>query len=198
MKKDRVQRTKTGRRTKLTPAVQQTITDAMEAGTPFESACRLAGVSPTTGHEWRQRGAAMHPRRTVGTLYAEFAEAIARARAQDEARRVLRINQAGQGGTVTYERTVEKLNEAGEVGARITEVQYSPPDWRAAAWHLERAYPDQWGRRERVDVQRTIQRIAAKVASEASANGTPMTAEEVIAEAQRLLDEADREAQEGQ
>ena len=180
MKKDLVQRTKTGRRTKLTPEVQQTITNAMEAGTPFEIACRLAGVSPTTGHDWRQRGSGTHPRRQTATLYVEFVEAIARARAQDEARRIARIAQAGEGGTVTYERTVEKLNKAGEVVARITKVQYAAPDWRADAWHLERAYPNQWGRRERVNLERTVQRAAEKVAAEATAEGVPMTADELL------------------
>jgi hypothetical protein len=91
---------------------------------------------------------------------------------------------------VTYERTVEKLNKAGEVVARITEVRYQPPDWRADAWHLERRYPKQWGRRAHGDMRLTIQRLAEKVAAEA-------TAAEVLAEAQALLDEIDCEGDAG-
>ncbi len=79
VKKDLVQRTKTGRRTKLTPEVQQTITKAMEAGTPFESACRLAGVPPRVAYEWRARGEGTD-RRPATPLYAQFAQALARAR----------------------------------------------------------------------------------------------------------------------
>jgi hypothetical protein len=79
---------------------------------------------------------------------------------------------------VTYERTVEKLNKAGEVVARITEVRYQPPDWRADAWHLERSRPQTWGQRRCLDAETSVRRAAAKVAAEATAAGIPMTADD--------------------
>ena len=45
-------------------------------------------------------------------------------------------------------------------------------------WFLERAYPDRWGRRERVDMHVSIERAAQKVAAELG-----LTVEAVLAEA---------------
>ena len=181
-----------GRHTRLTPAVQQTIVNALAVGVPFASACQLAGIGHDTGLEWLERGEGRHPKRPSTPAYVQFAHAISHARAQDEARRVARIHKAGEGGTL-----LERTTTTHPDGRVITKERYMEPDWRADAFHLERSRPQEWGQRLRVDVQRTIQRIAAKLASEATAAGTPITAEEVLAEAQRLLDEADREAQEG-
>src|SRR5690349_5361352 len=82
VKKDLVQRTKTGRRTKLTPEVQQTIATAIAAGVPFEAACQLAGVSANVAAEWRRRGEGTDPDRPCTPLYATFATALAHARAR--------------------------------------------------------------------------------------------------------------------
>jgi hypothetical protein len=112
----------------------------------------------------------------------------ARTRAQDIARRVARIDQAAQGGAVLSEHTTTYPN-----GRVVKEVRYAAPDWRADAWHLERRYPEAWGRKEKHMLEWTIRRAAEKVAAEATAAGTPMTADEVLAEAQALLDEIDRE-----
>jgi len=117
---------------------------------------------------------------------------LSRTRAQDIARRVTRIDQAAQGGAVLAEHTTTYPN-----GRVVREVRYAAPDWRADAWYLERAYPAQWGRRKGVNLERTIQRLAEQVAAEATAAGTPLTADEVLDEAQALLDEVDRESDAG-
>lgn len=48
---------------------------------------------------------------------------------------------------------VEKAEVAG-MAARLSRIQMAAIDgnWQADAWWLERRFPDQWGRRERVDV----------------------------------------------
>src|SRR5262245_51684981 len=90
---------KTGRRTKLTAGVQQAIATAIAAGVPFGTACRLAGIHRDSGYAWLQRGE--HDRMQGRTTrFSDFSDAIAHARAQDEARCILRIAQAGQGGQV--------------------------------------------------------------------------------------------------
>ena len=169
------------RPTKLTAAVSQAILNAVAGGVPYLRAASLAGIGADTAMEWRRRGEKTD-RRPTTPLYASFAKALARAIAQDEARRVLRINQAGQGGTVIYEKTITHAD-----GHVTQEVKRSVPDWRADAFHLERTQPDIWGPKERVDVRITmIQQAAAKGAEELG-----MTAEEVILEAQGLLRELD-------
>jgi len=52
--------------------------------------------------------------------------------------------------------------------------------WTAAAWWLERRRPDQWGRKENLDI--TIRREAERIAKE-----TGLGIEEIIAEAERML-----------
>lgn len=54
-------------------------------------------------------------------IYREFRDAVMRARAEAEARSVALIQKA------------------------------APDDWRAAAWWLERAFPDRWGPRQKLE-----------------------------------------------
>jgi hypothetical protein len=72
---------KTGRRTKLTARVQQTIATAIAAGVPFGMACRLAGIHPDSGYEWLKRGAHDQTQGRAPTLFSEFSDVIAHARA---------------------------------------------------------------------------------------------------------------------
>jgi hypothetical protein len=65
----------------------------------------------------------------------------------------------------------------------------SEGDWHAAAWKMERRYPDQYGRKFQADLTLNIKALAAKVASEL---GLDVTA--LLAEAQALLTEGSRDA----
>ena len=61
--------------------------------------------------------------RTGKGIYHEFSNAVARALAQAEMRDVLIIGQAAK------------------------------DNWQAAAWRLERKFPDRWGRKDRISAQ---------------------------------------------
>lgn len=170
-----------GRPTKLTAAISQAILNAVAGGVPYVRAAALAGVTRETALSWLARGQGTGGQK-VSAYFATFFDALSRAKAQDEARRVLRINQAGQGGAVIYEKTITHAD-----GHVTTEVRRTPPDWQADSWHLERSQPDVWGRRERLDLRITmIQQAAEKIAAELG-----MTPEEVIAEGEALLRELD-------
>lgn len=54
-------------------------------------------------------------------IYRDFRDAVMRARAEAEARNIALIQKA------------------------------APDDWRAAAWWLERAFPDRWGSRQKLE-----------------------------------------------
>ena len=108
-----------GRKTKLTPAVQEKIIQALLGGNYFNTACRYAGISEATGYEWLDRGESDNPRRGKADIYVKFAEAIRETEAQVEVRR------------------------AAQWQTRM------PEDWRAIQMFMERRYPDVWGRRER-------------------------------------------------
>lgn len=166
----------------LTPELQASIVQAVSVGVPYLKAAMLAGVSHTTAYEWRQRGEGRHRRRTT-RLLADFADAIKKAEAQDQARRVARIEQAARGGVVIYEKTIttEKPD-----GSRVTvrEVKTLPPQWTADAWHLERTDPKRWGRRDRVDFHSYREQVHRKAHELADRFG--LDADDVIARAEAL------------
>lgn len=178
-----------GRRSKLTPAIHRAIVKAVATGMHPHRAAALVQISEATIKEWLARGEGRHSTRPAHALYRAFWYDIHHAVAEDERRRIARIEQAGQGGAVISHRTVEKLNKAGEVIERITEVKSAAPEWQADAWHLERSQPDVWGRRERLDIRLSIDRAAERVAADLG-----MTKEEVLAEAESLLQEMDQTA----
>jgi hypothetical protein len=174
---------RTGRQPKLTPAIQERICHAVQAGVGVLQAASLAGIGHSTVMAWLHEGDGPSGRRPK-PIYQEFREAITRAKAQDEARRILRINQAGQGGTVLHEKTTAYAN-----GRQVVERHYSAPDWRADAYHLEKAYAERWGWKARleVDLQVRIRQMAEDVGRELS-----LSADEILAEAQRYLHESER------
>jgi hypothetical protein len=168
----------------LTESLQAAIVRAVRVGVPLVSAAACAGVSKQCVLEWLQRGEGAHPTRPRTRAYADFADAVEKARAQDEVRRVARLEQAAKGGQVTYEKTTTYPD------GRVTrEVRLSEAQWTADAWFLERSYPDRWGRKERLDMRVTIEAAAARVAAEFG-----LTVEEVLSEARQLLGEVDRDA----
>ena len=178
-----------GRQSKLTPAIHRAIVKAVATGMHPHRAAALVQISESTIKEWLARGEGRHSTRPAQALYRAFWHDIHRAVAEDERRRIARIDQAGKGGAVISRRTVEKLNKAGEVVERVTEERTAPPDWQADSWHLERSQPDVWGRRERLDVRLSIEKAAAKVAEE-----TGLSVADVLAEAEALLQELDHAA----
>jgi transposase len=121
-----------GRPTKLTPQVQARIVQAIVGGNDITVAAAYAGIGKTTFYEWLERGRKEAARLAASsrakpkdseTPFAEFADAIQKAQADAETRNVALIAKAAQDGT-----------------------------WTAAAWWLERKYPERWGRKERHEV----------------------------------------------
>lgn len=136
------------RPTKLTPAVQAAIVDAIRNGNTREIAAEVAHVGRTTLFIWLQRGrSAKAPK-----LYREFANAITVAEAE---------------AVATMVKIVMKAAE-------------STP--AVAQWWLERRHPDDWGRKDRVEVMETVRRDARKLAEEMG-----LDPEELIADAERYL-----------
>ncbi len=68
-----------GRKTKLTPERQRTITDALERGHYARAACALAGIDESTYYRWLERG-----RKARRGRYRAFCEAVDQAEAKAE------------------------------------------------------------------------------------------------------------------
>jgi len=75
----------TGRPTKLTPEVQDKISEALRLGSYAEIAARYAGIHPATFYDWMKRGAD-DLATGRGTIYSEFHETVKEAEALCEVR----------------------------------------------------------------------------------------------------------------
>ena len=95
---------RTGRTTKLTAGLQTMITNAVMLGVPAVTAAQYAGASKAALCEWVARGEGRH-QRASSKLYVDFVDALTRAKAQDETRRLARLEQAARGRAVTYRKT---------------------------------------------------------------------------------------------
>ncbi len=64
--------------------------------------------------------------------------------------------QKGKAGKKPYVKLSEAIKKAEAVAEakRVqTILEASEEQWQAAAWYLERRYPDRWGKKERIDME---------------------------------------------
>jgi hypothetical protein len=108
----------------LTPDRHRRIVDMIRLGSYAAVAATACGIGESTFYQWTKRGREAEWN-DDGTLanqddrpYVEFAEAVKEAEAAAEVQSVGTIRQAGQ------------------------------QSWQAAAWYLERKYPDRWARKD--------------------------------------------------
>lgn len=136
-----------GRPTLLTPEVQEQILAALAVGAAQAHAAECAGIGESTFYRWMERG----EEEDAPEEFREFREAVTRTRARAAVDAVQLIQRIAVGGQVTKETT--RTYRDPDTGERVeeTEVVRAPPDWRAAAWWLERAHPAQFSR-PRVEV----------------------------------------------
>ena len=109
-----------GRKTRLTPQVQETICKHLMAGNYFSVACQLSGVPYSTATGWLKRGQGKDKNRATNAEFTAFAEAVNVANAYCEALHVAQMKQAGKN------------------------------DWRFHMMFLERRWPERWGRFEQI------------------------------------------------
>ena len=114
------------RPTKLNRDIQNKIVTAIRMGNYIETAAAVAGINKTTLYDWLKRGEREKQRvendsrkkiRKSEAIYVEFSNAVEKALAEAEARDVMLISKAAN------------------------------TQWQAAAWRLERKFPDRWGRK---------------------------------------------------
>lgn len=130
--------------TVLTEEIITRISGIISSGNYITTAANYAGVNRDSIYEWLQRGA--RDRRQnfeheeSESLCAQLHRAIEHALSIAEMRAVLRINRSAEGGEVTERRTICRKD-----GETTTIERFTAPDWRAAAWWLERYYRNRWG-----------------------------------------------------
>jgi hypothetical protein len=107
-----------GRPTKLNEELTEKLCYYISQGNYFDTSCKLVGIDYSTFRAWIVKGEEDGKGR-----FFDFSEAIKRAEAEAEAKRV------------------EMILKAGGLGG----------DWKANAWYLERKYPDRWGKVDRLE-----------------------------------------------
>jgi len=117
-----------GRPTKLTKELTEEVAKYLRAGNYIETTAALVGINRDSIYEWLKRGAAEQERlmknprarlRKREEIFVEFSDTVKKAQAQSEAMLVGLVGKAAE------------------------------KNWPAAAWRLERKFPDKWGRTER-------------------------------------------------
>ncbi len=103
--------------TKLTKKTRDLLVQAIEMGTTYLDAAAYAGIHYTTLHHWLRQGEQQYEAGDSTGDFYHFFEAIKKA----EGKMVMRLQ--------------AKIERAATQG-----------DWHAAAWKLERRYPDRYGR----------------------------------------------------
>ena len=130
----------TGRPTKLSPEIAKRILNAIRAGITREAAIAAAGISHSTFYSWLERG-----RIARCGKFPDFLDSLKRAEAAAAIRNITIIQAAALGGQL-----LEKITTTRPDGTVVVIERWSAPCWLAAKWWLERRFPHDWGRRNRV------------------------------------------------
>lgn len=109
---------------KLNAEVHEIIVESVRGGSFQSIAAQQAGISPTTFRKWMERGEMEEARIAEGfsphedeAIFLHFKKDVEAARAEAEIESVKMVRMAARNGT-----------------------------WQAAAWYLERSFPQRWAR----------------------------------------------------
>lgn len=137
------------RPTILDDDVKQRLLAAVKAGAPMVLAAEHAGIADRTFRLWMSKGAQVlwdleenniEPEDDGHRAYMNLYVEVTQARAQRAVADVALVHRSAEGGAVIEETTRRYRDpDSGQVVEERT-VRKAPPDWRAAAWYLERQY----------------------------------------------------------
>jgi hypothetical protein len=132
-------KTRKGPIPKITTEVADKIIELLEAGNSRRVSALSSGISYDTLRRWIRLG------REGDELYIPFMHKVKKAEAVSESWYVDKVRLAAMGGSVTRRIEVTKVDREGNTTTTVTE-DVLPSQWQAAAWKLERTYPDRWGK----------------------------------------------------
>ncbi|MFJ8301342.1 hypothetical protein ACIQ9R_36325 [Streptomyces sp. NPDC094447] len=141
----------------LTTEVEARLIEATRMGLSVDLAAVNAGISRSTFMRWRRIGHHELQDRENGAepnpdndQLVEFFQKIEQARANAAFQAAFDIRRAARGGLVTTHRKFDP-----HTGKVIEETITTPPDWRAAAWYLERQHRKQYGKEDHLEIELT-------------------------------------------
>jgi len=119
-----------GRPPKLTARLITNLSNSVRSGAYLETAAAFAGIAAVTLREWLRKGA---------RIRCDYEENNVRPVGHDN---------------LLYELSIEMEKSMAAAAMRhvLNIAKHAENEWTASAWWLERRYPDQWGRRNRLDI----------------------------------------------
>ena len=142
-----------GKPTKLTPEKSREIVGYVKKGMTNIDACLRAGVSKSSFYEWKKKG---EEGGAKNSQYADFLDSLKTAEPEHEEALLNVVRAAAFERQLTIEE--ETLYDVdGKVLGRKVKKKASPPDWKAAMTLLERRYPEKYGRRDRLQLDQSVE-----------------------------------------
>ena len=144
----------TGRTPKLTPAVHKVIVKSVRDGVPLKHSARAAGVGESTMRAWRARG-----RAEESGPYTAFQADLLKAESGAVVRNTATVQRAA---AERDEVTVKKTEYADGRSETVTTTR-RVFEWTAAAWWLERRYPEEFSgnKKELGQLRKLVREMAA-------------------------------------
>lgn len=151
-----------GRPVLLNPEREKQLVEASRAGVPADIAAQHAGIGRTTFLDWCRRGRDEEAIREEGgahdpdeQAYYELWQKVVQARATAATRSVLLIQKVAGGGQVTEETTRRYRDPDNGSWVEENTVKRTAPEWRAAAWMLERQHRGHFGKEATLTIDGT-------------------------------------------
>lgn len=149
---------KSGRPSKLTPRLRDQIVGYVRVGNFASVAARAAGIGESTFYRWMERGerAATDLEELATMTRAQLMRVARERRMKIPARAaradVLELVVASDAPYREFREAIKGAEAQAEAAAVVVIREAMPTSWQAAAWYLERRYPDRYARRERTEV----------------------------------------------
>ena len=141
----------------FTPRVRRLLYAAIEAGLPYNRSCEITGVNYQNFKYWMQRGKSD----PVSSPYTQFRRYIKRIEARKEAELLAVIDKVAEGEYKVKEREIQFHPDKGR-SIKI-KTRTILPNWKAAAWRLERKFPDEYYLKDNESKERTPEEIAESI-----------------------------------
>lgn len=130
------------RRRKFTRRNRKLIYEALRTGLPISKAIELTDLDRSTYYRWMQKGKDhRYP------VHMRFRNVVLRIQAKLQIEKLNVIRKVAQGNFEII-KTKVKTRQNGDV-VIVRTVKNKAPCWQAAAWFLERRFPDEYGKRRK-------------------------------------------------
>lgn len=148
---------------KLTQERHQVIIEALAKHNYISTACNLAGIDEGSYYHWMDKAEAYENRILAGDVltdkekeqaerFVKFFQEVKQARAGSEAVLLGRIDKAGSEPSLIERRTIEHRLKDGTAKQETIE-RWSPAQWQANSWILERTNWQKYGQHTSLDIE---------------------------------------------